>query len=450
MPSCSFASPISSSNRARSSFGACIITLGCAKNEVDSAHMKSRILEAGYRFVEDPEQADAVIVNTCSFIQSATEESIEAIFELADLESVASGDAHLVVAGCMPARYGADLETELSEVRAFVPCSREDDIAQVLDGLFFAGGIDAAPACTREEVHADQDGVFAYVKISDGCDRWCSYCTIPIIRGPYHSYSYETIRTQVHAHADSGKSEIILIAQDTGRWGKDFEEPQSLAWLLECLAQEFEQVWFRVLYLEPEGVTDELLDVMVRHSNICNYLDIPLQHVDADILKSMNRSGSREKFEALLDRITQRVPDITLRTTLIVGFPGETEEQFDDLCDFVESSPFSYIGAFAYSREEGTRAYAMSDQVDEDDKVERLQQIRDIADAVCSARVAQRVGMQFPVLVEGGEEDGQLYGRTQAQAPDVDGVTYLNAGTPGDFVNASIIDTLMYEMEGEV
>lgn len=450
MPSKLIDMPVQGRSDARSFIRACIITLGCAKNEVDSAHMKSRLLEAGYSFVEEPTEADAIIVNTCSFIQSATEESLDAIFELTDIDSVAKGDAHIIVAGCMPARYGSDLENELMEVRSFVPCSREDDISLVLDSVFFESKIEPAAYCPREDVHADQDGVFAYVKISDGCDRWCSYCTIPLIRGPYHSYSYESIRKQVAAHVAAGKAEIVLIAQDTGRWGEDFAEPLSLAWLLERLATAFATTWFRVLYLEPEGVTNELLATMKAHENICNYLDIPLQHVDAHILSSMNRHGSRTEFEALTERIVSAIPDITLRTTLIVGFPGETEEQFEDLCDFVESSPFSYIGAFAYSREENTRAFDLPNQVDEDDKVERLQQIRDIADAVCTARVAARIGQRLPLLIEGCEDDGQLYGRAQSQAPDVDGVTYIDQGTPGDIVDVTIIDTLMYEMEGEI
>lgn len=435
---------------ARKSLAACIVTLGCAKNEVDSAHMRSRLIEAGYAVEDDPSAADAIIINTCSFIQTATEESIDTILEFAELDSVVSGDCRIVVAGCMPARYGKDLEAELSEVRAFVPCSREDDIAQVLDNLFFDAAPERAAICLREDVHADQDGVFAYVKISDGCDRWCSYCTIPLIRGPYHSFSYDAIRKQVSAHVQAGKAEIVLIAQDTGRWGLDFEDKRSLAWLLEKLSEEFPKTWFRVLYLEPEGVTDELLEVMSSHDNICNYLDIPLQHVDSDMLKAMNRRGSRQEFEALFARILDSVPDMTLRTTLIVGFPGETEEQFEELCDFVESSPFTYIGAFAYSREESTRAYDMPGQLDEDEKVDRLQRIRDIADAVCTARVAERIGKRMAVLVEGCEEDGQLYGRTQSQAPEVDGVTYLEEGVPGDFKDVLICDTLMYEMEGEI
>lgn len=432
------------------------VTLGCAKNEVDTSHMKRRLRFAGYTVVEDVDDADAVVVNTCSFIQSATEESIDVIFEMAQLPKVEAGEAHLVVAGCMPARYGDSLEDELTEARAFVPCSREDDIACVLDGVFgFEGegeGAAQTAAYRASGGFAEPDfasSAFAYVKISDGCDRRCAYCVIPSIRGSYRSFSYEDIRAEVALRVEEGAREIVLIAQDTGRWGCDFPEKRTLAWLLEQLAEEFADIWLRVLYLEPEGVTDELLAVMAAHDNICSYLDIPLQHVNSEVLRSMNRAGSRKRFEDLFARIQAAVPGITLRTTLIAGFPGETEEQFEELCDFVEESPFSYIGVFAYSREEGTAAYDLPDQVDEDEKLQRAQVLRDIADAVCTSRVAERVGKRCEVLVEGVEEDGQVFGRTQAQAPEVDGVTYVDSGEVGCFVPVTIADTLMYEMEGE-
>lgn len=435
------------------------LTLGCAKNEVDTSHMKRRLRMAGYSLTDAPEEADVVIVNTCSFIQSATEESIDAIFELAALPKIEAGRAHLVVAGCMPARYGDSLKDELVEARAFVPCSREDDIVAVLDGLFgFADrpspteGLSAASAYRASGGFADPDfasAAFAYVKISDGCDRRCAYCVIPSIRGSYRSFSYEEVREEVSLRVEEGAREIVLIAQDTGRWGKDLPEKRTLAWLLEKLANEFSETWFRVLYLEPEGVTDELLSVMAEHANICSYLDIPLQHVNPEVLRSMNRAGSPESFSNLFARIQAAVPGITLRTTFIAGFPGETEEQFEELCDFVEESPFSYIGVFPYSREEGTAAYDLPDQLDEDEKIQRAQTLRDIADAVCSVRISERVGSACTVLVEGVEEDGQVYGRTQAQAPEVDGVTYLDGGEVGEFVPVALVDTLMYEMEAE-
>ncbi|HIW75221.1 MULTISPECIES: 30S ribosomal protein S12 methylthiotransferase RimO [Gordonibacter] len=426
------------------------VTLGCAKNEVDTAHMRARVQEAGYAVVEDPACADAVVVNTCSFIQAATEESIEAVLEAADLPRVAAGEAALVVAGCMPARYGADLEAELPEARAFVPCAGEEDIVAVLtDAIGPAGGAEGAAQAQVSGAGALEPAVpFAYVKISDGCDRFCSYCTIPYIRGRYHSFPLAAIRAEVATHVAAGMREIVLIAQDTGRWGTDFDEPSTLAELVSALAEEFPTTWFRIMYLQPEGVTDEYLDALAMHANVCNYLDIPLQHVDADILRAMNRTGSRAEFQALIARILTRVPDATLRTTLIAGFPGETDEQFEDMCDFVEEGLFDYVGVFAYSREDGTRAADLPNQVDDDEKADRAQRLRDLADAVCTPRVAARIGREMDVLVEGAEEDGQLYGRAMCQAPEVDGVTYFERGQVGEIVRVKIEDTLLYEMEG--
>lgn len=421
------------------------VTLGCAKNEVDTNNMKQLVLAAGYSVVEDPEMANAVVVNTCTFIQSATEESIDSIFELAGLPALENGDVKLIVAGCMPARYGADLEEELTEADAFIPCAQEKNIVQLLENLI------GAPE--KEGVSDDESlahGVSQYVKISDGCNRFCSYCTIPYIRGRYHSFSYENIRQDVITAINRGAKEIVLIAQDTGRWGDDFETPRTLAWMMDSLACEFEQTWFRVMYLQPEGITDELLDVMARHENICSYLDIPLQHVNADLLKAMNRKGSAEEFIQLVKRIQEKIPNITLRTTLIAGFPGETEEQFEELCDFVDEGYFDYVGVFAYSCEEGTKAAELPDQIDEDEKNDRAQRLRDLADAVCVPRIAQRCGNALKVLVEGVEEDGQLFGRAQCQAPEVDGVVYIDDAKVGSIVEVTITDTLLYEMEGEL
>ena len=426
------------------------VTLGCAKNEVDTAHMRTRLLQAGFRMEDDPACADAVVVNTCSFIQSATEESLEAIFDVAGLPNVAAGAA-LIVAGCMPARYGDDLAGELTEARAFVPCSREDDIAAVVaDAL--GNPVILSERSESKDLAPMQDvlaSVSAYVKISDGCDRFCTYCTIPFIRGRYRSFPLDDVRADVAAQVAAGVREIVLIAQDTGRWGADFDEPSSLAALVSTLAEEFPATWFRVMYIQPEGLTDELLDAVAAHDNVCDYFDIPLQHVDADILRAMNRTGSREEFLALVERVLAHVPGATLRTTLIAGFPGETDEQFEDLCAFVEEGLFDYVGVFPYSREEGTRAASLPDQVDEDEKNDRAQRLRDIADAVCCPRIAARIGRTMDVLVEGVEEDGQLFGRAMCQAPEVDGVTYLDGGEPGEIRPVTIADTLLYEMEGE-
>lgn len=423
------------------------VTMGCAKNEVDTSHMQARLLSAGYEISDDPERADAIIVNTCSFIQSATEESIEAILDAAGIDSVVRGDAKLIVAGCMPARYGSELYSELPEVSAFVTCAEEESIVSVVDAQFGIERISPSSAFAQGGF-LPEGTVSAYVKISDGCDRFCAYCAIPYIRGRYHSFPLVDIVSEVEDLVSSGVREIVLIAQDTGRWGKDFEKPSTLATLVDTLASQFSKTWFRIMYIQPEGVTDELIDVIARYDNVCSYFDIPFQHANAELLRSMNRSGDTESHLKLLERIRKRIPDAALRTTLIAGYPGETDAAFEELCDFVEEAPLDYVGVFAYSREEGTRAYDLDNQIDEDEKLSRAQTLRDLADAVCAPRIASRIGSIADVLVCGVEEDGQLFGRTKWQAPDVDGVTYIDGGLPGEFVKTRIEDALLYEMEG--
>lgn len=423
----------------------CFVTLGCAKNEVDSAEMAKRVLSAGFRVIDDAAAADAVVVNTCSFIQAATEESLEAIFDICGLDNFENGSAKLIVAGCMPARYGAELEGELQEAKAFVPCSREDDIVEVLCAVL--GVRPAASAGDFASPYAQSPA--SYVKISDGCDRFCSFCAIPYIRGRYRSFPLDDVRAAVAERVAAGVREITLIAQDTGRWGEDFEEPDTTAHLLATLADEFSSTWFRLMYIEPQGVTDELLDVIASRDNVCSYLDVPLQHASARVLRAMNRVGDADKHRALVERARTRVPGITLRTTLIAGFPGETDDDFDELYAFLEDVEFDYVGVFPYSAEEGTRAATLEGQVEEDVKIERAQKIRDLSDAIGEGRVSARIGNEMDVLVLGCEEDGQLYGRAMCQAPEVDGVVYLEQGEPGDIVRVRIVDTLVYEMEGE-
>lgn len=425
----------------------CFVTLGCAKNEVDTAEMTKQISAAGYATCDDAAAADVVIVNTCSFIQAATEESLEAIFEVCGLPNFIQGDAKLVVAGCMPARYGEDLASELGEAQAFVPCSKEDDIVAVLSDLLG----DAAPKEAFDQgVSPWAASPAAYVKISDGCDRFCSFCAIPYIRGRYHSFPFAHVRESVAERVAAGVREITLIAQDTGRWGEDFEEPSNTATLLAALADEFSDTWFRLMYIEPQGVTDELLDVIATRRNVCSYLDMPLQHASKPVLRSMSRRGDAQSHKELVGHIRERVPGITLRTTLIAGFPGETEDDLELLREFLEEVEFDYVGVFPYSREEGTKAASMDGQIDEDVKIERAQVLRDTADAIGEAHVCARIGKEMDVLVLGREEDGQLYGRAACQAPEVDGVVYLDEGEIGEIVRVRISDALVYEMEGDV
>lgn len=417
------------------------LTLGCAKNESDSARMQQDLIRAGYSIVSMEEPCDVIVVNTCSFIQSAIEESLDAVFEVAGYDPVKAGQTKLVVCGCMPSRFGNDLAEELTEADRFVTCKEEDDIVEIIDSLLGVSSV-------RNSVEVEFE--FApseYVKISDGCNRFCSFCTIPYIRGRYHSFSYEEIAEEVEQKIAAGTREIVLIAQDSGIWGLDLKPRETLASLLKRLAELHPDTWFRVMYLQPAGLTDELLEVMATYKNICKYFDIPLQHCDPDILKSMNRSGSREEYEQMVARIRARIPEIALRTTLIVGYPGETEEQFEELCDFVSEAEFDYVGIFAYSPEDGTPAAELPNQIDDDTKQERLQELRDIADSVSSHVVAQRAGKSMEVLVLGEEDDGQIYGRAQCQAPDVDGVTYLDSGNVGEVRTVEISDTLLYEME---
>lgn len=431
------------------------VTLGCAKNEVDSAKMRMQVLRGGFSIVEDPASADAVVVNTCSFIQAATEESLETIFDLVDLPSVNEGSTKLIVAGCMPARYGKELEDELPEVDALVPCSKEDDIVEILCRILEVEALSERDLTGDHPFGGDafmtgafSNGPSAYVKISDGCDRFCSYCTIPYIRGRYHSFDRKRIQEDVESLIATGVHEIVLIAQDTGRWGTDFDNPSSLSELLAFLAQRYESTWFRVMYIQPEGITDSLLEVVQAYPNICSYFDIPLQHIDAGLLKSMNRTGSEPEIRNLLAHIRKIVPDVTLRTTLIAGYPGETEEAFESLCEFIEENEFDYVGVFPYSQEEGTKAARLPDQIEEEERLDRAQRLRDIADNIGFSRVAQRVGKEYDVLVLGVEEDGQLFGRAQCQAPEVDGVIYLEEGEVGTVRRVTITDTLLYEMEG--
>lgn len=416
------------------------LTLGCAKNEVDTADMQEALVSAGFDIVDINDPADAIVINTCAFIQPAIEESIDTVLEIAGLEEVASGSTKLIVVGCMPSRFGEELIPEFPEVSHFIPCANEDSLVDVVSQALQNPNVESR---TVEFSYNPSE----YVKISDGCSRHCAFCTIPSIRGPYHSFTFDSIYSDIAQKVKGGAKEIVLIAQDSGMWGLDLEPRESLASLLRRLASSFPTTWFRVLHLEPVGVTDELISVISEYDNICNYLDIPFQHCDSAILKSMNRSGSRKEFEQLIHRIRQSIPDITLRTTLIVGYPGETDEQFEDLCDFISEAQLDYVGVFAYSREEGTKAASLPDQIDEDTKQERLQTIRDLADAVSAQKIAQRIGEKVNILVLGAEEDGQLYGRCQSQAPEVDGVTYIENASIGQFVSATITDTLLYEME---
>ncbi len=418
-------------------------TLGCAKNACDTSSMEELALRSGFRIANDLASSDVAVINTCSFIQSATEESIEAVLDACDSLLPDGRRRPVIVAGCMPARYGSDLAGSIPEATLFLPCKDEGSIAKALRDATGWDGVQ------HEAGAAKGQGAFAYVKISDGCNRCCSFCTIPKIRGPYKSFPSTRILAECEAQAERGAREIVLIGQDTGVWGRDLDEGHDLAWLVSYLADAIPHVRFRIMYTEPSEITDGLLEAIASHENICNYMDIPLQHVVPSVLRAMNRKGSAEEFESLALQIRAKIPDVTLRTTLMCGFPGETEEDFEELLAFVKLGLFDYIGIFAYSREDGTRAAEMDAQVPEDVKDLRLRELRDEADSVSCVLVSERVGSTQRVIIEGIEEDGQSWGRADCQAPEVDGITYVANAKIGDVVRVRIEDAFMYDMEGE-
>lgn len=434
------------------------ITLGCAKNEVDTDRMRSLLLSAGYEEAYDVEDADVAIVNTCSFLASATEESVEATLALAEEAATGVRNLKIVMCGCVPSRYGEDLPSELPEVAAFVRTDEEDGIVAVVDRVL---GCERVEAPLVPQVKRTVESAVAYVKISDGCDRFCSFCAIPYIRGRYHSRPWEEIKAEVCDLVAAGVREIVLIGQDTGIWGEDFDEsvagPGNLAQLLVAVAHAVrpERVWVRVLYLQPEGMTDELISAIRDTPEVLPYIDIPIQHCSARVLKAMNRSGSEDELDALFQRLRREIPGMIIRTTYLVAFPGETYEEHEQMLAFMDRTGFDYTSVFAFSPEEGTRAEKMDGQVDDIEKLERTQAAMDLAESLGFAATAAHVGERAEVIVDGIEETDEgveLIGHAWFQAPDSDGAVHLDAteATVGDIVEVEFTDSFCYELVGHV
>ena len=434
------------------------VTLGCAKNEVDTDRMRSLLSAAGYGEVSDAEAADVVIINTCSFLASATSESIETTLQLAEEVSDGIRSVPIVMCGCVPSRYGNDLPDELPEVAAFVRTDEEDGIVAVVDEV--TGTVRSSTAMLPS-IKRTVEGTVAYLKISDGCDRFCSFCAIPYIRGRYHSRAAVSILEEAKSLVAGGVRELVLIGQDTGIWGEDFDQevagPRSLAELLVALAEAVrpEQVWIRVLYLQPEGMTDELISAIRDTPEVLPYIDIPVQHCCERVLSAMNRSGSEEELEALFARLRREIPNMVIRTTYLTAFPGETEEEADAMLSFMDRIGFDYTSVFPYSPEEGTRACEMPDQIDEVTKVERTQRAIDLAESLGFAATASHVGETSLVIVDGieeGEDGPELIGHAWFQAPDSDGAVHLDItdATVGDVLNVRFVDSFCYELVGEV
>ena len=434
------------------------ITLGCAKNEVDTDRMRALLDAADYQEVDSAQDADAVIINTCSFLASATSESIETTLALAEEVNEGVRATRIIMCGCVPSRYGDQLPQELPEVSAFVRADEEDGIVAIVDDVL---GVERDMPPFIPNIKRTVEGSVAYVKISDGCDRFCSFCAIPYIRGRYHSRPADRIIAEARELVAGGVKEIVLIGQDTGIWGKDFKDendgPANLAQLLVALAEALRplHVWIRVLYLQPEGMTDELIAAIRDTPEVLPYIDIPVQHCNERVLKSMHRSGSEQQLDELFAHLRSEIPGMVIRTTSLVGFPGETDEEAEQMLAFMDRNSFDYTSVFAYSREEGTRAAEMDDQVDEDLKLERAQKALDLAEALGFAATASHVGETAEVIIDGIEEnDGfsEFIGHAWFQAPDSDGAVHLDIEEAciGDIVTVEFTDSFCYELVGHV
>ena len=434
------------------------ITLGCAKNEVDTDRMRALLDAADYQEVDSAQDADAVIINTCSFLASATSESIETTLALAEEVNEGVRATRIIMCGCVPSRYGDQLPQELPEVSAFVRADEEDGIVAIVDDVL---GVERDVPSFIPNIKRTVEGSVAYVKISDGCDRFCSFCAIPYIRGRYHSRPADRIIAEARELVAGGVKEIVLIGQDTGIWGKDFKDendgPANLAQLLVALAEALRplHVWIRVLYLQPEGMTDELIAAIRDTPEVLPYIDIPVQHCNERVLKSMHRSGSEQQLDELFAHLRSEIPGMVIRTTSLVGFPGETDEEAEQMLAFMDRNSFDYTSVFAYSREEGTRAAEMDDQVDEDVKLERAQKALDLAEALGFAATASHVGETAEVIIDGIEEnDGfsEFIGHAWFQAPDSDGAVHLDIEEAciGDIVTVEFTDSFCYELVGHV
>ena len=429
-----------------------MVSLGCAKNRVDSEVILGTLKEAGYEIVSDPAEAEIIFVNTCGFIEPAKEESIEAIFEMAKYKEKGRLKK-LFVTGCLAQRYIDDLYREMPEVDGFMGVADYTRLLEMMQEAE-AGGRPRYVCDGERFFHAERvlttPAYSAYVKISDGCDNRCSYCAIPLIRGPYHSRPFDSIVEECRELAARGVTEITLIAQDTSRYGNDFPGGKLLLpELLEAVSAIEGVHWVRVLYCYPDTTDDRLLDAIATLPKVAPYVDLPLQHIDGPRLKRMNRRGSPEWIKSRISACKER--GLTTRTTMIVGFPGETEEAFHELLQFVKEARFDRLGAFTYSPEEGTPGAAMPDQIAEEVKQRRLDELMTLQQGISLEENTARVGEICEVLCE-GEEDGAFVGRSIREAPESDGVIRFTAArevAPGEYLNVKITKADAYDLFGE-
>jgi len=436
-----------------------LVSLGCPKNLVDAEVMLGYLSRAGYAVTTDETQADIIIVNTCSFIKEAKQESIDTILDLADRKH----DGHcklLIVTGCLPQRYQEELATELPEVDIFVGTGDYPRIVEIIaekrtssDQLCYTGDPNFV---YNDELPRLQSSPHytAYLKIAEGCSNRCAYCVIPMLRGDHRSRPLESLLIEARQLVEGGVKELNLIAQDITAYGRDLPDTPSLELLIKELAKLEGLRWIRLLYAYPDGVTDSLIELIKTEPKVCKYLDLPIQHISDPILKRMLRRSGEEEIRTLIAKLRSEIPDIAIRTSLIVGFPGETPEDFKKLLQFVEETRFDRLGVFCYSREEGTPAADMPDQVSERIKRERHKKLMRTQARVSFKHNRALVDSEEEVLVEGYSEETELLlkGRSSRQAPDVDGLVYITAGNAnvGDIVRLKITDSSDYDLIGEI
>lgn len=435
-----------------------IVSLGCAKNQVDAEMLLAKLNKNEFEIVEDVAMCDAAIVNTCAFIEPAKQESIEEILELAKLK--AEGQIKcLIVTGCLAERYQQDVMKQLPEIDACVGIGANDKIAEIIAKTLQGEKQEVFPPKSCLQLEGDRiqstPRHYAYLKIADGCDNHCTYCAIPMIRGKYRSRTIENLVKEARWLAEGGVKELIIIAQDTSYYGTDIYGEAKLPELLKELCKIEDLKWIRVLYCYPERITDELIDTIANEDKIVKYLDLPLQHCNKDLLKVMNRKGSYEELSALIKKLRDRIPNLTLRSTFITGFPGETEEQFEELTRFVDEIKFNRMGCFPYSQEEDTPAAKLPNQIDEDIKQKRAEIIFEQQQVIMEKYAEESIGQQVEVLVEGFDRYAECYfGRTAGDCPEVDGNIFFTTGginpATGSFVQVKITDFLGIDPVGEM
>ena len=434
------------------------ISLGCDKNLVDSEVMLGILDEKGWTIVDNEEQADAIVINTCCFIHDAKEESIQTILEMAEYKKEGRLKA-LVVTGCLAQRYQKEILEEIPEVDAVLGTASYDMIAEALEQALEAGGyirmedINALPLPEAKRL-VTTGGHYAYLKIAEGCDKHCTYCIIPKLRGSYRSVPIERLLKEAESLAGQGVKELILVAQETTVYGKDLYGKKSLPRLLRELCKVKGIYWIRVLYCYPEEVDDELIQVMKEEPKICHYIDLPIQHASDEILKRMGRRTSKSQLCGIIGKLRKEIPDITIRTTLITGFPGETESQQEELLDFVDEMEFERLGVFTYSPEEDTPAAQMEGQIPEEVKEDRKAQIMELQQEIAFDQAEEMKGREMLAMIEGKIADENAYvGRTYKDAPGVDGLIFINTDEElmtGDFVKVRVTGALEYDLIGEL